>query len=379
MNITLAPKLKPGASCKVSGTTAAKSTVYLLGVDQRATLLGLGNDIDKKRLNDDMNSYNAHENYESLQITGNTDRYLELGESNTLILTNALSGSAKCLTELRSEQTEFVREDDDESDLEETENANDPNFPKVRRNFPETWIFDKLEANDKGEFSLTRRVPDSITSFLISGFSVHPDTGLGIAIKQKLTVFQDFFLKLNLPYSIRLGEVLKVDVSVFNYVKKSGSITADVTIMNDGSEFEFVDASKSGKDCKISVLSKQSVKVNSVTVYEGSGSSTYFLIRALRTGQIKIKVKAIAENRGDEVERMMLVENEGITVVKNKVFPIDLRNKSADSIDFDIAFVENAITKSIAIEASVIGDLLGPAIDNVHKLLCVTICCKKKT
>lgn len=381
MDLKLTPvKSKPGSSCTISGKSTPNSTVYLLGVDKSVTLLGLGNDIDQNRFNDDMNSYNANENYPALVIKGNKDRYLELGESNAFILTNALSEESACLIVTKSggKSDNTVTDDNDESGLEDDafdDTFDDSNKPKIRKNFLETWIFEALEASNTGDFSLKKKLPDTITSFLVSGFSVHPDTGLGIAVQQKVTVFLDFFLKLYMPYSIRLGEILKVDVSVFNYIQAgTRPLTVIVTMMNDeiDPEFEFVTATQSGNTCYITVPSNQMQKNQTqiVTVQKDSGSSTYFLIRALKTGSIKIKVRASTDTHEDEVERLMLVENEGMKMSGNEGFLVDLTSKNFDSKAFTIPFAEdNVINKSIVIEASVIGDLLGPALQNTHKLL----------
>lgn len=380
MDLKLTPvNSKPGSNCTISGKSTPNSSIYLLGVDQSVTLLGLGNDIDHKRFNDDMNSYNANENYPTLVIQGNEDRYLELGESNAFILTNALSEESGCLIETKSggKTDNTVTDDEDESGLYDDTFDDEVNSdkPPIRKNFPETWIFENLEASNTGEFSMKRILPDTITSFLVSGFSVHPDTGLGIAVQQKVTVFLEFFIKLFLPHSIRLGEVLKVDVSVFNYIPVgTRPLTVSVSMMNDEiePEFEFVTATQSGNICYVTVLSKQMQKTQTqtVTVHKDSGSSTFFLIRALKSGSIKIKVRASTDTYEDEVERMMLVENEGMKISGNEGFLADLTNKRFDSKELTLSFAEeNVIKKSIVIEASVIGDLLGPALKNVHSLL----------
>jgi CD109 antigen len=373
-------KAKPGATCTMKMKTKANSFVSLLGIDQSITLLGAGNDIDKARVAADFNTYNAHKNHPELKIKGNHEnRYVDFGESNAFILTNALDGKKECGIDERTgsdNQGQGVLKDDEDDngvisdDDNDDENSSHPDKPKARKNFPETWIFEDFEADDDGKYTLEAKVPDSITSFIVTGFAIHPDYGLGIAMQQKLTVFQEFFIKLYLPYSVRFGEILKVDVTVFNYISRpKRAVNADVKIFNKENEFEFIDTAVVGGECKITPSEHQH-RTKSISVPAGNGASTFFLIRALVTGQIKIKVRASTSNQGDEVERMMLVEHEGMTKTENKPMLIDLRGKNHEAHSFDLSFAtEKVVWNSIVIEASVIGDLLGPAFANIHNLM----------
>lgn len=365
---------KPGAKFSIKINTTPNSFVSLLGVDQSVTLLGSGNDIDKSRVASDMNAYNVHENFTALTIKGNKERYLDFGESNAFVLTNALEGDSTCLINARASDPSLANtndDDEDESGLNENEtDQHNPDKPKIRKNFPETWIFEDFEADDDGKYTLSEKVPDTITSFIVSGFAIHPENGLALAVQKKVTVMQEFFLKLHLPYSIRFGEILKVDVTVFNYIQKvKKAVIADVKMYNKNEEFEFIDATVSGNSCKV-VASSDEMRSKSLSVPSGNGAATYFLIRALVSGEIKIKVRASTARLGDEVEKMLLVENEGLTMYENKPFLIDLRDKSHDGHDFGLPIPsEGIIQKSILIEASAIGDLLGPALINIHKLM----------
>lgn len=57
--------------------------------------------------------------------------------------------------------------------------------------------------------------------------------------KTVFKVFKQFFISLNLPYSIKRGETIALSIVVFNYL--SQSVTAKVTLDNSRKEFEFVD------------------------------------------------------------------------------------------------------------------------------------------
>ena len=83
-------------------------------------------------------------------------------------------------------------------------------------------------------------MPDTITSWVITAFSIDPVTGLGITkMPTNLKVFQPFFISLNLPYSIKRGEVVSVPIVVFNYLNKE--LDTEVTLHNENQEFEFAE------------------------------------------------------------------------------------------------------------------------------------------
>ena len=367
---------QPGEKITIDCKTTENSFIALLGVDQSVTLLGSGNDIDKPRIAADMNGYNARDNYPQLKVKGSEkNRYSEFGESNAFILTNAQDGTKICTFSVRltpEQEAKVAREDIDDSELIFNENDSLPEGEGdgIRRNFPETWIFKNFEADGNGNFEYTTNVPDTITSFIVTGFSLHPKKGLAIADQKKITVSKDFFIKLYLPYSVRLGEILKVDVSVFNYnLKKTTAVSAKVEMFNNEEEFEFIDPKKVGSECT-KPGSRDNVRSKSISVRQGDGTSTFFYIKALITGQIKIKVKATSPGlKTDELERMMLVEHEGLTKSENVVRLLK-PSEGFDSENFNLPIPEEkVIGNSIYIEASAVGDLIGPALSNIQNLM----------
>lgn len=207
-----ARKTTPGSKITMDLKAPTGSSISILGVDESVTLLGGGNDIDKKRLLDDLTAYDIFEKLKDLKITGNSERYLDFGESNSFILTNALQGSDTCVNK-KFEESEVVEVTDE--DITETIDTDNRQVPtrRIRTRFPETWFFSNFEIKSNGLLRTEVDAPDTITSFLVSGFAIHPETGFGVAVQQRVTVFQNFFLQLYLPYSIRLGETLKVNIN----------------------------------------------------------------------------------------------------------------------------------------------------------------------
>lgn len=53
---------------------------------------------------------------------------------------------------------------------------------QVRKDFPETWLFDGKRADDKdGNAVFSSKIPDTITSWVVSAFAVDKKTGLVVS------------------------------------------------------------------------------------------------------------------------------------------------------------------------------------------------------
>lgn len=209
-----------------------------------------------------------------------------------------------------------------------------------------------------GSYFLTKKVPDTITSWVITALSVNPTFGLGLTKNPKtLKVFQPFFVSLNLPYSVKRGEVVAVPVVLFNYLDTD--VSADLTLHNENGEFEFVD--DDGGD---SALRKRQVPVASNT-----GVTTTFLVRFTKVGQIPLKVVATSAVAGDAIVRVLLVEPEGVPQYVNKAVFVDLREATDFDVTQDVDVPDNAVEGSLKINVNAIGDLLGGTIQNLHQLI----------
>lgn len=216
--------------------------------------------------------------------------------------------------------------------------------------------------------TISKKAPDTITSWIITGFSINPETGLGLTKQpSKLNVFQPFFVTTDLPYSIKRGEVVSIPFIVFNYMEDDQP--AEVTLYNSEGEFEFVDIKDDGTEGKKTKREIETEKTKTILVKSQSGSTVPFMIRPFKVGHITIKVVAKTAIAGDGVERQLIVEPEGVTQFKNKAIFIDLRTSPEFKSNISISIPSYAVADSTKIEASAIGDILGPSIENLDKLM----------
>jgi CD109 antigen len=83
-------------------------------------------------------------------------------------------------------------------------------------------------------------VPDTITSWIVSAFSLNKVNGLGLMdAPASLTVFKSFFVSTTLPYSVKRGEALTISVQVFNYLAEDQEVL--ITVANAALQFDFTD------------------------------------------------------------------------------------------------------------------------------------------
>ncbi|XP_015930765.2 CD109 antigen isoform X2 [Parasteatoda tepidariorum] len=364
---------KPGAPVNVTVATKPNALVGLLGIDQSVLLLKSGNDITQNDVITELETYDGgkkryqygpyYRKKRSLWWPGSATAHDVFDDSGVVVLTNGLVYRYIQLIMYRS----YSGAIEDELNAVDTmlyDHGNGKGSkPRVRKHFPETWIWDLLPAGNDGKLSLVKNIPDTITSWVISAFAMDPVNGLGIAPDTaKVTVFRPFFVKLNLPYSVVRGESLYLEAIVFNYNKKP--MKAVVTLENKNDDFEFTVAGNEIGEA-YDKMSK------SVEVPAEDGVSVMFLITPKSLGYIDIKVSAVANNAGDAVVRKLLVKPEGAPQYFNKAILVDLRDTNSKKFEetVEISIPEEAVPGSGKVSLSAIGDLLGPTVNNLDKLL----------
>lgn len=203
-------------------------------------------------------------------------------------------------------------------------------------------------------------VPDTITSWVISAFSLDPVTGLGLTkYSRTLEVFQPFFISLSLPYSIKRGEIVSIPVVIFNYLEYD--LNAEVIFYNKHNEFDFIDAD--ANDEAHSLLKRH------LTIPSSNGITTSFLIKPKKAGAISIEVTATADLAGDGVVRILQVEPEGDPQSVNKAFFIDLNDVYSRQFNAIVDIPKEAVPDSEKISVISVGDLLGDTIQNLNSLI----------
>ncbi|KAL1124405.1 hypothetical protein AAG570_001034, partial [Ranatra chinensis] len=372
VNVDVNPsETEPGANVELKIETKPNSYIGLLGIDQSVLLLKSGNDIVRDDVLSELRSYDSSESgmfYPFMKGVregrslfwwpGSLTASEVYEKSGAVILTNGFVLEHKPWREFLQSMLRF-------SQFRITVSAG--GMPgssfKVRSKFPETWLWEMLDAGFDGKASLRKSVPDTITSWVISAFTIDPLYGLGlIEAPRSVKVFRPFFVSLDLPYSVIRGETVSIPVVVFNYMDQT--VAADVTIENVG-QFDFADYSNDVyQQPKLELYRRKKLQIA-----PRSGGTTSFMITPKELGYISIKVTAKSTLAGDAVERKLLVKPEGETQYKNMGMFVDLRNKRSYKTNITLDIPINIVPGSELIEIGAVGDILGPSIPNLIHLI----------
>ncbi|TRY84508.1 hypothetical protein DNTS_035848 [Danionella cerebrum] len=229
--------------------------------------------------------------------------------------------------------------------------------PRERKEFPETWIW--LDANvssDSTSFSWT--VPDSLTTWVAFAIVMSENLGLGISSPAELTVFKDFFLSLNLPPFLIRGELLLLEVNLFNYMDVDLEV---MVVVAESRMFEFVSVDQGD-------LSMNNVK--KVMVWSQNITTLLFPIRAQLLGEIPISIKATSLYSSDWIHKSLLVKAEGQEQSFSETLFLEFElKKSTLSRTLSFSFPPDLVSDSQRASVSVVGDVLGPSIGNLDSLV----------
>ncbi|XP_077503862.1 CD109 antigen-like isoform X3 [Amblyomma americanum] len=365
---------KPGGQVNVLVSTKPNAYIGVLGVDQSVLLLKKGNDLSQEQVIEELESFDSGKKAKlwppwyrrrrrSLWWPGSTTAHDLFKDAGMAVLTNGLVYEFDDAIYYRSGfGGEFELDDSAYSGGAAGRNEGKH---RLRRFFPETWLWNSTLTGPDGRAVIASTIPDTITSWVISAFALDSLTGLGIAPSQaKVTVFRPFFVTASLPYSVLRGESVAIQCVVFNYNKKP--VEAEVTLENNRGEFIFSSLSND-----VTGEENKERRTKKVMVPAQDGIPVSFLITPLKLGYIDIRVSATSSLAGDAILKKLLVKPEGSKQYFNKAILIDRRNPSAPPTiaNISIPIPKNAVPGSERISISAIGDLLGPSVNNLDQLL----------
>lgn len=113
----------------------------------------------------------------------------------------------------------------------------------------------------------------------------------------------------------------------------------------------------------------ETFRKSTVQIKAGKAAAVTYMISPKTLGYISIKVTATSKLAGDGVDRKLLVKAEGETQYRNKAAFIDLRTQNELKKNITLDIPQNIVPGSEYIEISAVGDILGPSIPNLEKLI----------
>ncbi|KGL79417.1 Alpha-2-macroglobulin, partial [Tinamus guttatus] len=236
----------------------------------------------------------------------------------------------------------------------------------VRKYFPETWIWSIVPVSSEGNAELDVTIPDTITEWKANAFCTSTHTGFGMSPTVSLRAFQPYFVELTLPYSVVYGEAFTLKATVFNYL--TACIRVSLTLAQSTNFM----ATPVEKEEESSCLCENGRKTVSWLVTSRSLGQVEFSVsaEALKDQQPcgNMIVETPEKGRKDTVIRQLLVEPEGIEKETAHNYVLCVKGEPAKET-ISLSLPLNVVQNSARAYFSVLGDIMGTAMRNLHQLL----------
>jgi hypothetical protein len=334
LEIDLPEKVEPGSEISITLKAKPFSTVALLAVDRKISALKSGNDEIKSKLEQNVGEFK----FSNETFKWNRKNMLELlDKSNVFLLSDAI------WTQTANQRS---RRSADASDDIENESE-----------ISETWIFESFNIDASGLLVVKKKVPEAFTSYSISGFSMNTEDGVGFAEPKVVKVTKEFYIELDTPKVMFVGEVLKVKVLVYSVTKSRTTLE-----LLSGSDFELMDGSR----CLFTHNTQYTV---TITKHKPDVTEANFFIRATKQGPMTIEVQGKSGYMQHVAKQTLNILDRKFERSNSKGHFFDLRNKRFGSFYFNIRPESRAVEGSITSEATVVGNLFRHQLENVENLL----------
>ncbi|XP_055852128.1 thioester-containing protein 1 allele R1-like [Episyrphus balteatus] len=331
IEITTESETNPGKSVHINVTTDKGSYVGLMGIDRRALENMVDEDkiLNEDKVNSQLSSEISLKSYNSAPFYGRSS-------AGVITFSNVIKRPLPYPPIPR---------------------AGRPGPKVLRKHFPESWLFMDFEMTPEGSFSFMENTPDTITTWAITGFSIHPETGLTFTKNiTDLKVFQKFFLSFDLPSLVKEGEIIEVPIYLSNYLNQAAM--TNVTIESETEGLEILEDPEAIPQSKQSIVklipSKKREKI-------------LFYLKPLKTGEFNVTVKAISSMASDAVQKTLRVQSQGVPHLISKRCLVHLPKGGAQTDEITLDIPEDAVPGSQKVEVTACGDIFRPLMKTLEK------------
>uniref|UniRef100_A0A8C1FYI2 Alpha-2-macroglobulin-like n=1 Tax=Cyprinus carpio TaxID=7962 RepID=A0A8C1FYI2_CYPCA len=359
---TLQLSAQPGSLC---GLSAVDQSVLILESGKRLDSDKIFNLLPVQSVSD--YPYSVEDEQECLHVrprravlTDNAFEYLKVTSGLICVTVHTCSDSG--ITSYRvifcvvmSEYNTENYMDYEESSIEVT----------VRTVFPETWIWQLAAVGDSGSAQVPVTVPDTITSWDTEAFCLS-SKGLGLAPPAKLTVFQPFFLELSLPYSIIRGEIFELKATVFNYLSKCIMVRLQTHDSAPSTDYSLKASSDDQYSSCLCANGRKTFKW--ILTPSVLGVLNFTVSAEAESSQTVCDNEIVSVPERGRIDRSGQVSAEGTEKTETYSWLLCPKGDSL-SEEVELTLPKDVIEGSARSSVSVIGDILGRALTNLHGLL----------
>ncbi|NXP19114.1 A2ML1 protein, partial [Scytalopus superciliaris] len=240
--------------------------------------------------------------------------------------------------------------------------------PAPRTYFPETWLWDLVPVGESGSAEVPVTVPDAITEWKAEMFCMAPQ-GLGLAPGITLTAFKPFFVELALPYAVVRHEAFTLVATVFNYLQQCLRVRVTLAESPGLEVLAGTEHTDGGCVCADEARTfRWGVRATSLGEVNVTVST-----EALSSAELcdnKVPVVPV-QGRVDTVIKPLLVQPGGILV--EKAHSSLLCHGDAEEVSLEVP--ANILEGSQRAHVTVMGDIMGNAMQNLDSLLAMPYGC----
>ncbi|MBK8988749.1 MAG: hypothetical protein IPM39_22195 [Chloroflexi bacterium] len=227
--------------------------------------------------------------------------------------------------------------------------------PRLRQYFPETmfWLPDG-ETDANGNLVVDIPVADSITTWRLTALASSQDGRLGSATGG-LRVFQEFFVDLNLPLALTVGDEIAVPVGVFNYLPDAQTVRL---VVEDASWFTLLDEREKSIE----------IAANDIEV-------VYFRVRADQFGRQPFTVTAWGSTMNDAIRKEVQVVPNGKEIRGSESGRLTV----GEPIQTNVAIPTDAIPGTQAITVKIYPGVVSQVVEGLDSMLQMPNGCFEQT
>lgn len=216
--------------------------------------------------------------------------------------------------------------------------------PHLREYFPETLLWNPELVTDKnGRAELKFKLADSLTTWKLYAVGSNADGEIGVASKE-IRTFQPFFVGLEPPKILTVGDEISLPVQIRNYTEKQQKVSVS---MRRGDWFSFLNSAN-----------------QTIDVSANQTQNAIFGFRAdSPTKDGKQRVTAIAAKDSDAIEKSVSVHPNGKEIVRSQS---DIFRQSAQ---FDVNFPRETLPKTQTARVKIYPNLMSHVAESIEGLL----------
>ncbi|KAM4696196.1 complement C4-B-like [Rhinophrynus dorsalis] len=211
--------------------------------------------------------------------------------------------------------------DDDEDDFADEEHV------QFRTSFPESFLWRTIPVN--GLRREVVHVPHSITTWEIQGVGISKEKGFCVAEPIKVKVFKPFHIHMRVPASVKRFEQIELKPVLYNYHE----IELKVKVYLEQAD---------GLCCPVGGDGGPQERL--VTVPGHSSYAVPFTVVPIGKSNTEVTVMALGQLQvSDGVKKTLHIMREGVSVLDEKTYIVDPKDRARQSIDIDEELPSNLI------------------------------------